>query len=439
MSRLKISQKGRWAKVHLWRCLPVFTPVIVVVVVLGMIVGGWMGGGLAQNPLALAILAVLAVLPVIFALAVTPLVVAQFLKDLYGLETLRQGYFLLSRLIFCPWTFKRHYVRIAGGEIATIKDPTLLEVGGPGYLVIYNDNAVVTQKCGRLGRVLGPGLPMLERFERIWAIVDLRPQRQVRTVSGFTRDGIMVHCEMELVFKIDDRFIDEWGREQTIAPSEQKPYPYTDEAAFKAAAAFWARESGWPKMDWVNRVMGNADGMLRNLIARQRLDWLIAPDREEEVPLREQIRRQLAEQLSDAAPDVGVRMLRVELGEFQVDDESVSQQWVEAWQAGWESRTLEARVEGEAELMRIDIAQAQAQAEMVITLTQALQSVIESGEEVEPYLLAVRFVQALRWMAYDPYTRVSMPPEAIRTLRQLQETLGGDRFMPPAEERPGRR
>jgi len=33
-------------------------------------------------------------------------------------------------------------------------------------------------------------------------------------------------------------------------------------------------------------------------------------------------------------------------------------------------------------------------------------------------------------MSYDPFTRAFLPPEAIRTLRRLQELLGEERGLP---------
>jgi hypothetical protein len=67
---------------------------------------------------------------------------------------------------------------------------------------------------------------------------------------------------------------------------------------------------------------------------------------------------------------------------------------------------------------------------MVVTLTEALQSTIAGQGAIEPYLLALRFVEALRWMSYNTYAREFMPPEAMRTLKRLQEMLDGEAEMP---------
>jgi hypothetical protein len=78
----------------------------------------------------------------------------------------------------------------------------------------------------------------------------------------------------------------------------------------------------------------------------------------------------------------------------------------------------------------MDAARIQAQAEMVIMLMEALQSAVI--RQSEPYMLAMRFVETLRWMSYNPYTREFMPPEAMRTLGQLQDFIEAGK---PGEQR----
>jgi hypothetical protein len=318
------------------------------------------------------------------------------------------------------------------GEIARGKGTTLHRVGGPGHLVIYHDSVVVTEQCGRLSRILGTGFSRLERFEKVWEIVDLRPQRWVFPVKGMTREGIPVICEADVNLKIDDRVPDGEGRLRPKRPAEKEPYPYDPEAVLRAVTERWVRESGsdGPTMDWVGRVVISfLEGTLRDILAEYRLDWLIAPTGSDTEHPREVIRRRLEEELQEKAAEVGARILRLDLGEIKVEDDRIPRQWIEAWYADWESRALATRVEGEAELLRLDVAQAQAQAELVIRLTDALQSAATSEEELRPYLLATRFVQALRWLAYDPFTRGFMPPEATQTLERLQETLGRERLL----------
>jgi len=366
--------------------------------------------------------------PVLVALALLPFLVSRFIRDLYATGNLEDAHAFLNRLVFGTLGFSP-YLLIKEGRVARGEKSILHRVGGPGFLVIYHDSAVVTEQFGRLKRVLAPGFRVLGRFEQVWEVVDLRPQRWVYEVSAMTREGLPVKCQADITFKIDDRVKDERGWVQRKQPTDKEPFPYTEEAVFRAATSKWIRE---PERDeyertWAGRVViGSAEGILRSILAEYRLDWLLAPAEPGAEHPREVIRKRLEEKLRDAAPGVGAIILRVDLGEITVGDavkERIPQQWIETWQAEWERRALVSRVEGEAELLRVDAARVQAQAEMLITLTQALQSAATTPEEVQPYLLATRLIETLCWMSYDPYGCAFMPPEALRTLQRLQTAL----------------
>jgi hypothetical protein len=62
---------------------------------------------------------------------------------------------------------------------------------------------------------------------------------------------------------------------------------------------------------------------------------------------------------------------------------------------------------------------------MALTLTEAIRPLVTDVEDFPPYLLAMRFVQALRWMAYYPFRHghVFLPPEILQTLDELEKTL----------------
>lgn len=430
---------------HLARLLLLLFPSVATTVIAGLLVTN----RAAQSPIEHTLLAVLVMFPVLMALVAVPSFVTRFLCELYSIRSREDGFSFLSRLLFGSCEFGPFLI-IKEGKIASGERSILHKVGGPGALVIYNDTAVVTERCGRLCRVLGPGLgspfPQMGPFEKVWEIVDLRPQRWVYEVSAMTRDGIPVVCEADVSFKIDDRFTDENGHVQVKQPTEKEPYPCTAEAVLRAATSRWIRDPDWDKwpMDWAGRVViGFTEGTLRDILAEYMLDWLLAPARQGAETPREIIRKRLEDELRKKAERVGAKIIGVDLGEIWVkraekvgepehkgEDDRVPRQWVEAWQADWEAQALTRRMEGEAEILRLQTAQAQAQAEMLITLTEHLQSVINTEGELRTYLLAARFVQALRWMSFDPYLRAYMPPEAIQTLKRLQDALDEERRLP---------
>ncbi|MBN1814116.1 MAG: hypothetical protein JXA14_19920, partial [Anaerolineae bacterium] len=93
------------------------------------------------------------------------------------------------------------------------------------------------------------------------------------------------------------------------------------------------------------------------------------------------------------------------------------------------------RAEMEAGLLRTDMARVQAQAEVIVEIMEALQDTIATQGVGEPYILAVRLVESLRWMSYNVYQRDFMPPETAQRLKRLQELLEGQTREPAEEEK----
>ncbi len=214
----------------------------------------------------------------------------------------------------------------------------------------------------------------------------------------------------------------------------------------KAATSIWVRirqrEHPEQLRKWTGRVVfGEVEDRLRSILADYRLDWLMRPPQPGHEHPREEIREQLKQELRDALPvnnELGARILHVDLGQIDVKDERISTQWVDAWRAGWEQKAVESLAEGEAEMTRLQAVQVQAQAEMVLALTEAIRPFVISEEDLSAYTLATHFVEGLWWMSYAPWMRAFMPPEAMRTLEELEKILG-KKDVPLDETLPGLR
>jgi len=411
------------------------------------------------------------VLPGVTTMFAVPLVASWYLDRLYGMGGLLKAHGYLCRSMFGQ-TSAKPWLVIKEGKIDEKGDRFLARLGGPGLLIIYNDSAVITEQNGQLKRVLKPGYCRIEHFERIWEIVDLRPQHWVHTVSALTRDGIPISCDADITFRIDDRT---YGIPVEPADENEMPYPFTKEAVLKAATATWIREEERDDqvMKWTGRVIiSNTEGALRSILAQYRLDELVQPGqpsdsrptreedqrqsdgsnatREEDQrqpdsdkTIREEIRQQLRNKLEESAPKVGARILNVDIGKIDIKvdlpkgeeqaaeelSDEVLKQWIETWQAELERVALTQRAEGEAALVSLEAVSVQAQAEMILTLTEAVQSLI-STKEADTYRLALCFIETLRWMSFDPNVRTFVPLETLRSLQKLHEIVERTSLLP---------
>jgi len=402
-------------------------------------------------------------LPALVALAAIPWLASRFIRTLYDCRDLREAHDFLRRKVFGMKKLQPILI-VREGRIAVGAGSLYDRIGGRGFIVVDNDSAVVLEKGGRLTRVVGgPSLSFLERFERIWEVIDLRPQRWPLTVDAMTKEGIPVACQADITFKIDDRFVDRRGNERKKLPIEASsrpltdtaleealleealketgiatPFPYTTEAVFNAATSIRVRIRQQDHKEQLRRwtgqvVFGAVEGTLRSILAEYRLDQLMQPLQPEHKYPREQIREKLEQKLRGAFPvgnEVGACIVDVDLGQIDVKSEEISTQWIKAWQGGWDQRAVESRAEGEAEMARLQAAQVQAQAEMALAFIEAIRPFATDVEEFPPYLLAMRLVETLRWMAYDPWRRVFLPPEILRTLDELGKMVDRENVHP---------
>jgi regulator of protease activity HflC (stomatin/prohibitin superfamily) len=212
-------------------------------------------------------------LPGVIAVFVALALAADFVRGVYELKNWEEGREYLIRTLFGQPGFSP-FLLVKEGGIVNPPEHVLRRVGGPGHMIIYNDSAVVTEQDGKLKRVLvGPGFPKLERFEKIWEVIDLRPRRWVLDVNAMTKEGILVTVPADVRFKIEDG-----GQE----PTEKKPYPVQEEAVFAAATSKWVREPERSEpervLDWAGRVIiSDTEGTLRTIISHYYLDELIMP------------------------------------------------------------------------------------------------------------------------------------------------------------------
>jgi hypothetical protein len=427
---------------HFKRTLLFLGVPLFVTLVLGLAIEAWLRGpelvpdvdqvnlAMVGEMISLVLTAVRLAFPVIGALVAVPILASILFQKIWAIQTLEEAHNALNRVTF-GMLGRRPFVIVGRGQILFGKESFAGHGGGPFTLIVYDDNALVTEQYGRIKRILGAGIHSAERFEKVWEIIDLRPQHWVYPVFALTKEGLPIRCEADLSLQIDDQ-PGEWG----WPVHTDGLHPYSEEAVFKAATSEWIREPDHPehKRTWVGRVViGFAEGLLRDILAEYWLDWLLAPPQPDQQHPREQIRQRLEEGLRTRVGRVGAKLIRVDIGPIEVrarEDETteklqkiIPKQRVEAWYADWEARTLESQAEMEAALLRTDMARVQAQAEVIVSIMEALQATIAAQGMAEPYMLAVRLVESLRWMSYNVYQHDFMPPEAVQRLRRLQELI----------------
>lgn len=337
-------------------------------------------------------------------------------------------------LLFFRWGYG--YLVIAQGEISKedLESPNV-KAGGPCFLIIIKDTALVLEQDGCYTRVVGPGFTFLEPFETIRGAVDLRPQIRANTVHAMTRDGIPVQVKLEIEFMIQPH-----PRRQSQQPAKA-PYLFREDAVRRAVykQTVFHRGTREEILDWRDLVMARAEFELQHVINTYMLDHLIEPEDAnpraplelQETPRREIQARVLrnvnasGEQRQLDARDLGVVVTRVTLEDFQIIPkefaETVRKSRIESWRAAWEKRIIITRADAEAAKQRLsEAARAQAQTEMLNTITRGLSELDMADRANLPHLLALRMIEALEQMSLDPWAQIFVPEQTLAMIRRLR-------------------
>ncbi len=391
------------------------------------------------SPLNLVIFSVTFGVYMVFALLTVQHLLTQFAEPFYDLsreEAQNLSLHLCVGLSIEPP--KRPLLRIQEGQ--TLPDGPLVmymdKVGGPGYFSIAHDSAVVTGKMGRLRRVLGPGFHRAEPFEKVWDVIDLRPQRRSLRVEFMTTDGIPAYCDVEIRFKVAGPAAANlnYSYEGTIPPQS---YPFDPAIILKLATSKYvkSREGAGRVQDWrIGLVSGALDGILRDTLERYSLDhffnpryWALqseggidkaSPPPERPIALIE-IQARIEEAVKKVATERGIVVDMVQLGPVLPAEEAISRQWLEFWQAKAQRPVVAYSLSEDARRRKmLEKTSVDAQVELVTSMLSKLQDLSKQKSDVPDQLIVMSFMDVLRTMSdRDPAVQLLMYQQAESLMR----------------------
>jgi hypothetical protein len=146
-----------------------------------------------------------------------------YLDDVFELKNVQIAERYLMQAIFAS---DYNTISIRDGDVAPehMNSP-IVKIGGPGKVQIHFDNVALFEKADGTPDVLGPentGTIILDRYERIRAVIDLRDQVTDIDVRARTKDGIHISAQgAQMVYSISR------GRKE---PNLKGPHPYSKAA-----------------------------------------------------------------------------------------------------------------------------------------------------------------------------------------------------------------
>lgn len=344
-----------------------------------------------------------------------------FLNELYGLKPPASGHRHVLTILFGLWT---PYVRAQRSQIEY--DPAYAAaavIGGPAWLIVAENTAAVIERGAGFSRIVGPGITFLRQHERVRAAVDLNTQQWRNRERTFTKDGIPIEVDVDLVYKLTERTMDgdappeppyalgplmrlrqRLGWHVPAAVREaSRPHRFSREAVRRVTYETASSGPGQPT-DWIVNFAKMRSGDIADEIAERRLDELCAPDDPDRHPFREIVQAGL-EAARRVGQRLGIDVIDMHMGTIDPSKELLKDyreqyvnQLIANWQIEWERRARLLDEEGKARaLQAVEEARAEAQANMIQALTEGYR--IAVGDNIDPKVshevIALRFIDTL--------------------------------------------
>jgi hypothetical protein len=262
---------------------------------------------------------------------------AIYLDDIFELKNVRIAEKFIRQSAFAS---QYDVIEIKNGEVAPKdqKSPIFL-IGGPGKVRVYLENAALFERIGGMPHVIEPttkekggskrkeessssflarsrgllgavrqveeeeqvsvrdGARVLESFERLRQVIDLRDQVQEMAVEGRTKDGIPIQAKnLRIIFSV---YRD--GKDATLS----KPYPFNQDALETLVY-------GLGRTHWTNAMASQIRRELGAFIARHTLSEFIAAIGQPEVEQAKAFQTQMKKDADRMAGGNGAYQIDVE-------------------------------------------------------------------------------------------------------------------------------
>jgi hypothetical protein len=319
-----------------------------------------------------------------------------FIRDVYELDSLKQAIKYVTSSLF---GLDYPHITIDGGEVVIHKDEVnvLDVIGGPGFAVIQPGNAVLFKSLRRPSRAGMTRSYFMAPFEVIGQVASLDDQHGFKEkLTTMTKDGIQVTlCDVHFRFRIMP--IEENG--ELVDRSLANPYPYSEDALCNMAYNLSVEAKGLET--WHEAVKRMVVGGVTEYINAHTIDHLTAPFQNGQDP-RGTLHDELFSPASTARfKNLGAELLWVDVGHIEIVNEEVDKTRLDLWAADWIGNADVARAYGDAKRLAYqELGRAEAQAEIIIGITQSLEQVEFNEDPAQTLrkMLLLRTAQVLEAM-----------------------------------------
>jgi hypothetical protein len=274
-------------------------------------------------------------------------------------------------------------------------------------------------------------MPLLERFERIKEVVDLRPQTKEDTIKPWTKDGIRIKMDIRVEIQIN-------ASQTAVLNSSKFRYPF-DADAVKSAVEFTSvrlEDGKLQESDWIDSAWGNITGEFAGFVAAHSLDELFLspraeshtngnhknndPEEDMEQLLSREISEQVTNKVSANLEKNGIKVLNLQITHIEVP-EQVRKLRIKYWETVRLKISAQRNSRAEAEHIRArELTHAESQRTMLMTILKRLENV-DPKDLTEPLILSLSGI--LDQGLDDPIVRPLIAKESFAVLERMRKLL----------------
>jgi hypothetical protein len=247
-------------------------------------------------------------------------------------------------------------------------------------------------------------------------VIDLRRHFRRMPVRATTRDGITVMTGVSTIFQV---------KHEDDPADPDLIFPFEQDAIFKVNLLGNFKSEDNSSIPWSDRVCRQAASALIREVSTYSLDELFQPDESGVVPL-EKIKAKIRQKVSRIFEEHGITIFLVGASAFEVDDE-IKKERVNIWRAEWQ-RQIDVQVgTANAERDRIlKLARARAQIEMIEKLTEGLEMVRQTGEDMTD-VLALRLIESIEQSETNMAVSALIPSQIANDLKTIRKQVLGEK------------
>lgn len=286
-------------------------------------------------------------------------------------------------------------------------------IGRPGLIHAQAHQAIGITTGIRFARVAGPGTVFIEHRERLFEVVDLRPQSRSNEIEAISKDGNPFKAGLSATFAIDRQkwSLADFHRLKLVNPiladgrefvNEKGSFPFSP-ARVRAALSTTGIEVNPQGQEtipvhWDNRVMSQLEEAARFVLAQRNLDELWRPHHDKRgASALTEISAEIISLTRPRLQEQGVNLIAARIDNFIFPkDHPIIEQQIKTWSTLWQQRADQVKARGQAEAGRLQQeAKAYARSIILTSLAEGIQKTNVSRPDLARNIIALRFIGAL--------------------------------------------